>query len=348
MSSITHFSGKVYPDKSFSIGRTPFPKILANETRYNSQWEDQRDRYFAKYTENNRTIVRYGAIEVQDRKTLPALDLQKSEIITKKRGAYGRHGITKFGKRCVKNISLLLQQKYGKKCLGFGTATLPPMSPSKLKFICRNLGDIVRRFFQKLKRKMKAFRLPFEYCSVVEIQEKRFARTSQPYPHLHFVYRCSEAGDYNYFLKPSDFQEAWMRSIAEIFELRGYPSCINKSNFNASINVQVVKKSASAYIGKYMSKGVKVVDAMLEAGYKFLPKQWWSASHGCKQMFKESIIHLDSHTCKSFFYDLATYLDEGAIVWARFVEVEIHEEYRTMGLVGSFSHDAYIKLKEPL
>ena len=80
---------------------------------------------------------------------------------------------------------------------------------------------------------------------------------------------------------------------------------------------------------------------MIEKGFQDFPGQWWSACKQCKDMLKEEIIRLDSHTCNDFFYRLEDYLHEKIITWARFVEVDISGEMRKLGLVGKLSKAAY-------
>jgi hypothetical protein len=65
----------------------------------------------------------------------------------------------------------------------------------------------------------------------------------------------------------------------------------------------------------------------------------------CKELFKKSLIRLDSKTCESFFYGLEHYLYEGLITWAKFVEIEIAGVLRRIGLVGKLSDFAFASMQ---
>ena len=90
-----------------------------------------------------------------------------------------------------------------------------------------------------------------------------------------------------------------------------------------------------------MSKGGRVLESMKENGWTEFPRQWWTASMQCKKMFRDSIIRMDAIFAKALFYQLEHFLHDGTITWARFVDVCVSGEIRTMGLVGEFSAKAY-------
>lgn len=80
---------------------------------------------------------------------------------------------------------------------------------------------------------------------------------------------------------------------------------------------------------------------MAEAGYDEFPRQWWTASTDLKKEVKKAIIPLSSDECSALFYGLEHFLQEGTIVWANYVCVQIGEIERTIGLVGTLSKQAY-------
>ena len=108
-----------------------------------------------------------------------------------------------------------------------------------------------------------------------------------------------------------------------------------------SVKLETIRSSAASYLGKYISKGSKVVKAMQDMGFDQFPKQWWSASMQIKKAFKDSIIRMDAMLCSSFFYQLEHYLHEKTIIWARFIEIQVGDSLRKMGLVGTLSQAAY-------
>jgi hypothetical protein len=243
--SIALFSGKIYPDRSFSLGRVPKPKKKTEDSQYDLKYQNQPDvdygavtdwltgamnigGKFCSISENPGAVEHVYQLrenseeqievlkEVQKVKNgdfsnfrdvevnldLPLL-VKSPKSSQEKRGRYGKHGITGFGKRFVKNACILLQQRYGKRRLGFATATLPDMGVSSLKVIISNLSDVVRRFYQKLRRICEKRGCQFIYVGVVEIQEKRFQTSGLPVPHLHFVYvsKASSSSGYTFTTK---------------------------------------------------------------------------------------------------------------------------------------------------
>lgn len=338
MNNVAHFSGKIYPDRKFSIGLVAKKKISKDVQEYNRDYENQFDSYDYQYNKYGRTERRTH--KFFDKSITPDRFIKGKES-SRDVNPYGRKGITGYGKKVLSNIPLLLQQKYTRKCLGFFTATLPNLSLVQLKHILSKWGDLTRRFFQKIKRIYSKSKAKFLYCSCTEIQEKRYQRTSQAYPHLHWVANAKVSSKSNFIITADDLRVAWMQSVREVMH-----GCIEAYNcsfedYLASIDAQVVKKSASAYLGKYVSKGTKVVGKMLEDGYESLPKQWWSASAQAKKMFKASIIYIDKNTASHIFYEAGDYLEEKRILWFNYLFREFNGEERCFGCYGTMSKDMY-------
>lgn len=332
-------TGKLYPDRSFSIGFVP--KIAKKKA------EKEYDRaYSLQEPTNELDVVNWltgvdtieGKFQSISESPLLVKGLKSSQ---KKRGSYGESGITKYGRRFCKNACILLEQRYGVRRLGFATATFPRMGGDTCEFVNGNISDIIRRFYQKIKRFFEKRGREFIYVGVVEIQEKRFGTSGLPVPHIHFVYVAKTGIRGRYIIDTKECYPMWNDAVNEVFELNGREKIMGKSGHKGSVKLEPVRTSAAAYLGKYISKGCKVVEAMKEKGFNRFPKQWWTACMRCKKLFKESVVCMDANLCKSFFYGLEHYLHEGIITWARFVEVEIAGEYRTMGLVGTISQDAY-------
>ena len=117
-------------------------------------------------------------------------------------------------------------------------------------------------------------------------------------------------------------------------------------NFNCSINAQVIRKSASSYIAKYMSKGGEIIGEIKEKGLEAsLPSQWWTASKIMKKMFQESIIRLDNETAKAIFFGLGDCLAEGWLTWCNYVTITIKDRDVNIGCVGVFSEEHYYLLQ---
>lgn len=381
--SITQFSGRAYPDKSFTLGLVPTKKTKAVDAQYERDLHQQEPTNqldtvdwlvgsasiggkFCSLSESpNLSIDIFqaapGNTEISD--ILRGVDktnhylyanyydgdvdlsaplfIRSPKSSQAKRGSYGSHGITGFGRRVVKNACILLEQKYGRKRLGFVTCTLPAFPEEVHREINRHWGEITRRFYQKLKRKAESRGRKFVYVGVTEIQEKRFKTHGVPCPHLHFVYLCRDTPHSEYLLKTTDYWHAWNDTIHQVLKLHAPCLCVAGEFPTGSCHGKYVQKSAAGYLGKYISKGSSVLASMQEAGWVDFPKQWWSACSRCKKMFKDSIASMQSDRCKDIFFHLEKYLFNADIVQVSFVYIEYGGREYCAGLSGTFSDSMY-------
>lgn len=343
MTILRQFSGKVYPDHSFSIGSVPAPKIGIAEKRYEREYYDQFDSYsIAEYN--------YNGYEV---KTETWLDGRvklnrfiKSPKSSRRPKRYGQNGITGNGKRIVKNCALLMEREYGIQRLGFVTCTVPSTDSVRICVIAANWGEVMRQFFQKIRRRMQKLGFPDDLVAVTEIQEKRYRKFREVAPHLHFLYVCRRRShDRNFAISANEMRLWWCESLNNVLKANGC-MLLDYSQFGASVDCQVVKKSASSYLGKYMSKGGAVVKDIVDDGYgELLPRQWWTATNVLKKKYQKSIIHLDEAFCSFVFYNLGDCLADEWFSWVSYVDILIGEEYRTVGCVGVLCDKQYALLR---
>lgn len=339
MHTIARFKGTLYPDKSFSLGALPSSKKSAQDKRYDHAYEQQEPRdenAYLDYLDNKVTLDG----QICSLRESPLL-VKSPKSSQKKRGSYGSHGITNFGKRVCKNSAILLQKRHDRGCLGFGTATLPCISAPLCRYIIANIADISRRFYQRIRREYAKRGAEFDYIGVVEIQEKRFGDTNLPVPHLHFVFVAKPNIRSGYTLHTKDFYTAWNNSVNEVIGKGRFAPIMGVDGHVGSVKVEPIRKSAASYLGKYISKGCTVVKAMKEKGFTEFPKQWWTASMQCKKMFKDSLVHLRSDECEAIFYGLEHLLEEGLLTWCNFVDILIGDRYVRVGCVGVMSNDMY-------
>lgn len=342
MVSQSSFTGKIYPDRSFSIGFVLKEKKGVSERRYDRDVVNQPETDYSSVAD---WLIGTNTITGEFRSLSEAPLLVKGAKSSQKaRGKYGKHGITQYGKRFCRNTCILLQRKWGKERLGFGTATLPALSEENCKFILSRWAQITRRFYQTLKRICEEGGNQFLYVGVTEIQERRFRETNIAVPHLHFVYVAKRSVHGRYYFHTKQAYRAWNKTVNQVLRKENRPPIMGVNGHQGSVKLEPIRKSAASYIGKYISKGCAVVRAMQEEGYDEFPAQWWTASMHCKKMFKDSIIRMDAYLANSFFYELEHYLHEGSIVWARFVDVCVDGCMRTFGLVGKLSKDAYMRI----
>lgn len=341
---VQQFTGKVYPDYSFSVGKLPTEKKRQAERDYDREFEQQFDE-FSEIRSNG--VERY----VHREKFFTGYDSSNRFIKCSQSSQnfkpYGRKGLTRLGKKTVKNCAVLLERKYGIKRIGFITATLPNYSRRILHILSRMWQEVIRRFFQMIRRFQLRTGVSTHLVCCTEIQPKRYKKTGCIAPHVHFLYVCrTRAHSKKFTILAGMFRRFWQQAIEQVIALvDGEVS--EKPAFKASIDAQVVKRSASGYLAKYMSKGGSILETIHEDGMEaFLPKQWWTASNDMKQMLKEAIIHLDNATCNFLFYNLGDCLADGWLTWCNYVDVEINGENRIVGCVGTFSQEYYNLLEE--
>ena len=342
---LTRFSGKIYPDRTFSIGIVPRLKKSLEDSLYDNRIEESWD----SYTEVKNKYGRTKKTEIAFLSKAPVLRrFIKGQESSPKVEKYGSKGITKYGKKNISCIGAIYEEKFKRGRLGFGTCTIPNFDDIILRVIGCEWSEITRRFFQKLRRNCEKIGRAFIYYGCTEIQEKRYRRTGIPVPHLHFGYVCRDKRGSEFYFTAADARRFWRESITESLSRVGVTLAGEEAGFGASIDLQLVKKSVRKYISKYMSKGGKVVQEIVDHGFeKNLPKQWWFACMQSKKWFKTLTIRMTQELCSSFFYGLEKRMYANEIKWCRFVEVEQGEgRYVVFGLVGTLEEDTYVDLRE--
>lgn len=201
------------------------------------------------------------------------------------RARRGAGGITRHGSRMVRNGAFLLQQKYGRRRLTFLTCTIPATTQTEQFAIALEWADIVRQFMQSVVRLLRAAGLPPSYVGCTEIQGERYSRDGGMPLHLHVVFPNKGASG-GWKISCDQFRALWMRAIVNRCpELEG-------RDFSASVDAEVVKKSAEGYLGKYMSKGAPQLAAMAadDPGIvEFLPSAWWCCSTNVRRAIGKRI-----------------------------------------------------------
>lgn len=198
----------------------------------------------------------------------------------KGRERYGKKGITAYGARRVRCACHLLEQGTGKHRVVFATATIPSLPVEQMATLHERWSQVVDAYRRKLTRLLKQNGLTGEIVTVVEVQEKRYQATGIPVLHIHSAF-VGKAGGRTWVVTPELHDQFWRDSLgialgSEVPKLR------------SACNLQRVKKSTEGYLGKYMTKGSKVVAQMIADGFdRWLPKQWWSCSRTLSQRIDE-------------------------------------------------------------
>ena len=244
-------SGRLWPDGQFSIGYAPCGGM-------------EREMSPSEYAE--KWMPPLGS-------SLPSNSHRDVDAGNPKRG---QKGITSYGKKVLKNAVWRMQRLYGKRSLSFVTLTLPSITFEESWYVSSNWSEILRVFYQKVVRRLELHGLPRVYAGCTELQPKRSNREEHPALHIHFVVVGRWRSRGAWALSPLDFRTMWMDSVK--------PYLQGKYSWDAVENVQMVKKDVSAYLGKYISKGVCVGNPPdpMYTGWS-LPTSWYNVSLGLRQ-----------------------------------------------------------------
>lgn len=193
----------------------------------------------------------------------------------------GIAGISRRARRKVECSALLLQQNHGKGRLVFGTLTLPPEYASVLT---QQYSEACRQFYQWLKRRLDKEGLSTEFIAVTEVQEKRLGETGEIALHEHFLCVGRHVGN-TWAISVNEFREAWFRCLENATGIS-----VPGDRQSAATRVEKVRKSASAYLGKYMSKGGQVLRTLVEEGKcDRIPRNWVHSSIAMTHSYYASI-----------------------------------------------------------
>jgi len=260
------------------------------------------------------------------RSTLGSSNVPNSHKEVKPRG---RKGMTKYNKRLLINSVLLLERKYGKKHLSFLTLTLPPECASSDPHL---YAESKRQMSQWLQRTLVRCALPAAVIGCTEVQSDRLANKGQFALHEHWVFvgRRQWAA---WAISPQELKEAWGRILGTVYKLA------NSSDlFVSSVRVESIRKSAAAYLGKYISKGEKCVEQLIAGGYEqFLPSSWVTKTALMLSMFRASIITIVGKEAR----EIMEALQDNASVfcrWSRNLRLELASGIECwLGFVGYLS-----------
>ena len=243
--------GRLWPNGEFSFGYQPAggAERLETPSEYASKWDAPLG---LAQTSNSHKVQDPGAPR------------------------RGTKGLTSYGKKMLRNCVWRMQRLYGKRRLAFVTLTLPDLTYEEHWTVASNWAEIVRVFYQKLGRRLAVRGLPRDYAGCTEMQPTRAEREEVPALHLHFIVVGRRANRESWALHPRDFRRIWA-SVVGRYVARG-------KNWSACENVGAVRKDASSYMSKYVSKGCSMAEPPRgDEIFWSLPTAWYNAAHRLKK-----------------------------------------------------------------
>ena len=204
-----------------------------------------------------------------------------SEGLTKQpiaRSPRGSKGATQHQKDMITSGLAILETKFSRKCLTFGTATLPLMTESEQSIVCKSWSKIANRFMQEITRLLDSKGLSNEYLFVTEIQEKRYRNYGNVAPHLHWIMQGRKNKNEGWYIKPCEIKVIWERILENVLD--------RKINGSTATRIEQPKKSLKAEMGKYLSKGSSICKQIINDGKgDLLPSSYM----GCSKTLKAEI-----------------------------------------------------------
>lgn len=314
---------KLWPNGEVSIWRPKTFKLERRTVRRTVRRTEVRMAWFRLQCESR--ILREALASLLGLSIHPIFDKSiKGEIISspkdpKTRSAKGLKGLTSYGGRMVRNVAHCMEQDAGRARCIFATVTVPTLPLEQMAAIHHQWDKITEYYRLGIRRALQSQGLSGEIVSVSEVQTERYKRTGLPVLHLHAVFvGVTAVGKFAITVKKHD--DIWYRALSSVVS-------IPRSKISTACNLQRVKKSASAYLGKYLSKSVKDVNSIVDKGFGgWLPKHWWNCSRKAVQRVKRQTRRID---------DFADWLNVVAVSggddvwrWHREVVLEMSDGYK--------------------
>jgi hypothetical protein len=149
--------------------------------------------------------------------------------------------------RRIRNAAFLLQHQHGKDKLSFLTLTLPNLPSEGLQAVVSEWDNLVHRFMDWLRIRVNAKGMEFQYVYCTEIQMQRLQQRNEYAPHLHLVFRGKRDKKSGWAVNPKQCRSEWVRCIKSVYCGDFVTSAVE--------NLQIIRKSVSRYLSKYLSKG---------------------------------------------------------------------------------------------
>lgn len=247
-------------------------------------------------------------------------ELEKSYYGIGSRGRYGLKGISLNGMRRVREGAYLLQQRYGRR-IGFYTLTCPYTVPEHVWSFNESIAEIARRFFQDCKKIYEDLGQVWSNVFVYEYQEERYEESGIPVLHIHYLAPCYLRGTTQWALSATEIRYLWQLSCSQVLGI--------EADTSASVDAQVIKKTAVGYISKYLSKGGRVVHRLAQTCLSQIPSQWWGMTANVRKAIKRCTTPLPAEVSEYLFGGGGSSPDELLYLpYRRYVDVLIGYDFR--------------------
>lgn len=224
----------------------------------------------------------------------------------------GSNGLPRAGKELIEDGLVYLWQlsKSLRFALVFWTVTIPThyqdgseISDGDHKLLLTKWPIIVRRIFEELTRLYRRRQIPEHYLYVTEPQEERFLGKGVFAPHLHAVmanrWNAEKRNPYkDKGFMNSGFWEVTTEETDEIVERILSNALGRPVDCRSACQLESIKGLKGLFfyltklgkIGRYISKGSKLLREMAEAGWEeYFPPNWYGCDRNVRQTVRDSV-----------------------------------------------------------
>lgn len=330
---------RLFPNGEFSLGFVPPPEKLKKDCLYDAGIVDDYVSLTTAYAVVTEDGDVFFDVTKSDVTHLYKLDKCQESSQIKKR--YGQNGMTGYGRKCVRNLCFLMERDMGCSHLNFGTCTVPRLTASEELIVCRNWSEVVRYFFQSLRRRYAArCKGDFRYVSVTELQPKRWQNRGEVGLHLHFLYEKiydPERGEHVF--SDNFLRTAWHSALSSVLGRFSADGDDDPSLVVPMFRRETVTGGVDKYLAKYMSKGGELLREVKEKKPDVvLPAQWWSTDSVSRRNLKSETITLPEELA-SLLLDAIVCVGVDSVVYAKAVEVPIGGQLKVVGFAGVVHED---------
>jgi len=199
-----------------------------------------------------------------------ARKLEREDPDRKRRKAAG---LTRRGKRIIRDGIAILERKYGTRGLGFYTLTCPYDTQELIQEFNDKYTEIVRRYLQEVKREYERKGVKFSYVGVHEVQPSRLGRTGHECLHLHYIAPAFYARG-KFVLDSARIRNIYLRVLEGVMS--------SAPDNSPRVGCELVRASASAYLAKYYSKGQSADGGASRSGATASLSSWYTVSRGVR------------------------------------------------------------------
>lgn len=329
--------GTITPDGYFTIGLSSPRKIRQEDKEYERDLQRYIDSYYLPgdwrspgeeiFFKEYSTDVLPQAVQARIGSSIPRNFNNPAR--------YGLKGITANGKRIVRSACSVLEAMYDKTQLAFLTLTVPSLPAFERDRVNRHWSKITNHLLTVLRRELKAAGGVDYVVGVTEVQEKRWIASRTLYYHFHICF-VAHFGDFSYFISPTKIRLIWMRCLnAQLSE--GHK--LTPKMVAATEQLKTIKKSCGRYMAKYMSKGAKGVQMIIDGGMSpdQIPGQWWLCSRSLRDIVRRCVRSLPPEFISLARSCVDSFRDSTVFAWMQRVEVCVNGVTSVLGIVGYVS-----------